>query len=211
MRIRFSSETELTHSGTKQGIPGNKTSRIRQEGQLAVKTAQTKVVSRHQDEWLCCAKVCPSEMKKQGGRCLQQPSSIRQWVATVAQQTLLRSLLWFELQKEFSINMKDGSTWVFPFCLFTHFTPELLPAAVYRLVVGINILSVVCEQISEQMEKLSFETVSGSFHGVECGGSKNGTFFSFLNNIHTYFCVWVLSFAAFGCFILGNIFQSQWY
>lgn len=107
------------------------------------------------------------------------------------------------LQKEFSSNIKAGSTCVFPFCLFAHFTSEILPA-VHRLVVGINILSIVCEQISEQMEKLSFETVSGSFHGVECGGSKNGTFFSFLNNIHTNFCVWALSFAAFGCFILGK-------
>ena len=84
-----------------------------------------------------------------------------------------------------------------PFCpLYTKTYPSA--AAGSMLLVGI------------MMEMLSFETVSGSFHRVDCRGSKKGGFFLILqNNIHTYFHVWVSSFGAFECFILGNIFQSH--
>lgn len=82
-------------------------------------------------------------------------------------------------------------------------------SAGFMLLVGINILHVVCEQISEQMGMLSFETVRGSFHGVECRGSKKGEFFSFLNNIQACFSEWVSSLGAFECFILEKMFKVR--
>lgn len=85
----------------------------------------------------------------------------------------------------------------------------------FMLLVGINILYIVCEQISEQMEMPSFQTESGSFHGVEYRGSKKGEIFSFLKNIHSHLNiegdhVWDSSFTAFeGMLFWGTFFQRQ--
>lgn len=66
----------------------------------------------------------------------------------------------------------------FPFCPFCIETSPSA-AAGFMLLVGVNILYVVWEEISEQMEMFLSETARGSFHGVDYRGSRKGVFFSF--------------------------------
>ena len=75
------------------------------------------------------------------------------------------------------------------------------------LLVGINILDVVWEQISEQMEMFSSETARGSFHGVDCRWSRKGGIFLLFLIIFTRISVCGFQvFSAHECFIFRGTF-----